>query len=68
MLHLGGLDPVQRVLDVASPYDVSSVGQTTVAIETPEGKAEYVARRRAFSERAAALRTLLIRVCDNLVA
>lgn len=56
-----------RTLDMrASPYDVSSLGETAVAIETPEGKAEYVTRQRAFAERAAVLRERLIRVCDGL--
>ncbi|WP_420811759.1 3-methyladenine DNA glycosylase [Micromonospora endophytica] len=53
-----------RLLDMqASPYDLSSYGQPAVAIETPEGKAEYVARQREFSHRAGELRTRLIKVC-----
>jgi hypothetical protein len=58
-----------RLLDMqASPYDLSSLGERAVAIETREGKAEYVARQRDFAERAASLRSRLIRVCDALVA
>jgi hypothetical protein len=58
-----------RVLDMqASPYDVSTLGEPAVAIETPVGKAEYVARQRAFAERTAVLRGRLIDVCDRLVA
>lgn len=58
-----------RYLDMqASPYDVSSYGQPAVAIETPEGKAEYVRRQRAFAERAAALRARLLAVCDAVLA
>jgi hypothetical protein len=38
-----------------------------VAIETPEGKAEYVARQRAFSERGALIREALVRACDGLL-
>ena len=58
-----------RLLDMqASPYDLSSYGQPPVAIETPEGKAEYVARQREFARRAAGLRARLIRVCDELLA
>jgi hypothetical protein len=58
-----------RLLDMqASPYDLSSYGEPAVAIETPEGKAEYVARQREFARRAAGLRTRLIRVCDELIA
>lgn len=55
-----------RVLDMqASPYDVSSLGEQAVAVETPEGKAEYVARQRGFAERAARVRARLIDVCDQ---
>ena len=56
-----------RTLDLrASPYDLSSLGETAVAIETPDGKAEYVTRQRGFAERAAVLRGRLIQVCDRL--
>ena len=58
-----------RLLDMqASPYDVSSLGEPAVAIETPEGKAEYVARQRGFAERAAPLRARLVEVCKTLLA
>jgi hypothetical protein len=57
-----------RLLDMqASPYDLSSYGHPPVKIETPEGKAEYVARQREFARRAAALRARLIRVCEELM-
>jgi hypothetical protein len=57
-----------RTLDMqASPYDVSSLGEPAVAIETPAGRAEYVARQRGFAERAAVLRHELLAVCDALV-
>jgi hypothetical protein len=57
-----------RLLDMqASPYDLSSYGQPAVAIETPEGKAEYVARQREFSQRAGHLRSRLIDVCTALL-
>lgn len=57
-----------RLLDMqASPYDLSSYGQPAVAIETPEGKAEYVARQREFSQRAGRLRARLIGVCAALL-
>ena len=46
-----------RTLDMqASPYDVTTYGLDPVTIETPEGKAEYVARQRGFAERGNALR------------
>ncbi|WP_341719494.1 3-methyladenine DNA glycosylase [Micromonospora sp. FIMYZ51] len=58
-----------RLLDMqASPYDLSAYGQPAVAIETPEGKAEYVARQREFAHRAGRLRTRLIGICAALLA
>ena len=54
-----------RLLDMqASPYDVSSLGEPAVAIETPAGKTEYVARQREFAERANVLRSRLVEVCE----
>ncbi|MBO0607529.1 3-methyladenine DNA glycosylase [Myceligenerans salitolerans] len=50
----------------ASPYDVSAYGVEPVAIETPEGKAEYVRRQRGFADRSAALRDRLLTACDAL--
>lgn len=52
----------------ASPYDVSSYGVAAVAIETPDGKAEYVRRQRGFAERSQRLRARLVEVCDELLA
>ena len=58
-----------RTLDMqASPYDVSSLGEQAVAIETQTGKATYVARQRAFAERAADLRRRLIDVIEDLLS
>lgn len=58
-----------RWLDMrASPYDVSDYGVTPVAIETPEGKAEYVRMQRHFSQRAQALRARLLEVVDTALA
>ncbi|QTE28675.1 3-methyladenine DNA glycosylase [Pengzhenrongella sicca] len=54
-----------RTLDMqASPYDVSSLGEPAVAIETAAGRAEYAARQREFAERAARLRGRLIEAID----
>ncbi|WP_431841376.1 3-methyladenine DNA glycosylase [Calidifontibacter indicus] len=56
-----------RVLDMrASPYDVSSLGHQPVAVETPEGKAEYIRAQREFAERARPLRVRLLEVLDGL--
>jgi hypothetical protein len=58
-----------RELDMrASPYDLRDLGYPPVAIETPEGKAEYVAAQRAFAARGAVLRRRLLDVCDTLLA
>ena len=57
-----------RLLDMqAAPYDLSTYGQPAVAVETPDGKAEYVARQRDLSARAAELRSRLIDVCTALL-
>ncbi|WP_243228013.1 3-methyladenine DNA glycosylase [Microbacterium sp. CIAB417] len=50
-----------RALDMrASPYDLRAWGYEPVAVETPEGKAVYVAEQRAFTRRAQPLREQLI--------
>ncbi|GAA0421511.1 3-methyladenine DNA glycosylase [Leifsonia naganoensis] len=50
-----------RLLDMqASPYDMRPWGAEPVAIETPEGKAEYVRRQRGFAERANVLRRAVL--------
>lgn len=55
-----------RVLDMeASPYDCRGLGFGVVAIETAEGKAEYVERQRALSTRAKRLRARLVGVIDD---
>jgi hypothetical protein len=57
-----------RELDMrASPYDLRDHGYEPVAIETPEGKARYVAAQRDFAERGATLRHRLLDVCDQLL-
>ena len=57
-----------RTLDMqASPYDVSSLGEPAVAIETPAGKAEYVRRQRDFADRAGVLRQRLLEVAESLI-
>ncbi|QDB78113.1 3-methyladenine DNA glycosylase [Georgenia wutianyii] len=56
-----------RVLDMrASPYDVTPLGLTPVAIETADGRAEYVAAQRGFAERARPLRERLVDVGEGL--
>jgi len=56
-----------RELDMrASPYDFSDLGFQPVRIETPEGKQQYVAAQRQFTERGAPLRQRLIKACERL--
>jgi hypothetical protein len=57
-----------RLLDMqASPYDLSSYGLPAVAVETPDGKAEYVRRQREVTVRAGVLRQGLLEVCERLL-
>jgi hypothetical protein len=57
-----------RMLDMqASPYDLSDYGLEPVAIESQDGKAQYVARQRAFVECSTVLRERLVEVCDRLL-
>ena len=56
-----------RVLDMqASPYDLSDLGLEPVRIETPDGRALYVERQRAFASEAAELRDRLRAVAESL--
>ncbi|WP_136520663.1 MULTISPECIES: 3-methyladenine DNA glycosylase [Cellulomonas] len=58
-----------RLVDMrASPYDVRPYGLEPIAIETADGKADYVRRQREFAVRANALRARLLDVCAALVA
>jgi hypothetical protein len=58
-----------RLLDMqASPYDVSSYGLSAVAIETPDGKAEYVRRQRVLATRTQDVRRRLVAVCEQVLA
>jgi hypothetical protein len=79
-LKLGPLVPGEVLLDCfalaaevrrtdmqASPYDVSAYGLEPVAIETVEGKQEYVRRQREFAARANVLRGRLVALCDAVV-
>jgi hypothetical protein len=65
-----------RIIDMrAAPYDFSGltldpIGEpwTPIRIETSEGKGEYVALQRQFSERASTIRQRLIAECERLLA
>lgn len=64
-----------RIADMrAAPYDMSGwtldpTGEpwTPIAVETPQGKAEYVALQRSFAERGAPIRAALIAECERLL-
>lgn len=51
----------------ASPYDLRGLGFAPIPIETPEGRAEYEARQRAFAARGEPLRARLVALCDRLL-
>jgi hypothetical protein len=51
----------------ASPYDLGGLGFEPIAIEKPEGRADYERLQRAFAARAAPLRDRLIALCDRLL-
>ncbi|WP_434995801.1 3-methyladenine DNA glycosylase [Arthrobacter sp. Ld5] len=54
-----------RTMDMrASPYDLADWGYTPIAIETAEGKAEYVRLQRGFAEESQALRRRLLDLLD----
>ncbi|WP_106399366.1 3-methyladenine DNA glycosylase [Actinocorallia populi] len=58
-----------RAVDMrASPYDLSALGYEPIRVETPEGRAEYAAHQRGFTEDAAPLRARLLAACDSLLA
>ncbi|KNC19335.1 3-methyladenine DNA glycosylase [Arthrobacter sp. RIT-PI-e] len=55
-----------RMMDMrASPYDLSAWGHTPIAIETPEGKAEYVRLQRGFAAESQDLRKILLRQLEE---
>ena len=57
-----------RTLDMeASPYDCRGLGFGVVPVETPEGKAQYVARQRALAAEAAPIRAKLLALLDALL-
>ncbi len=52
----------------ASPYDLADLGYPPIRIETPAGKAEYVARQREFAARARPLRQRLSTMLGELAS
>jgi hypothetical protein len=63
-----GLARELRLLDVqASPYDLTAWDTPSLDVETPEGRAEFVARQRDFAAQANALRVRLIAELDAIL-
>jgi hypothetical protein len=57
-----------RQLDMrASPYDLGDWGYTPIAIETPEGKAEYSRQQAVFAERGNLLRARVVDAVAGLL-
>jgi len=52
----------------ASPYDLRALGFEPIAIETPEGRAEYERHQRGFAARSEPLRARLLALCERLIA
>ncbi|WP_299572032.1 3-methyladenine DNA glycosylase [uncultured Williamsia sp.] len=58
-----------RELDMrASPYDLRDLGFAPVAVETPRGRAQYVAHQRELADRAASIRSDLLARCRSLAS
>ena len=58
-----------RTVDMrASPYDLSELGYAPIRVESPEGRADYIAAQREFADRAAVLRRQLIVAIDTAAA
>lgn len=51
----------------ASPYDLSGLGFSPIAVETAGGRREYVREQEELSRRAAPLRSRLLRCCAALL-
>lgn len=52
----------------AAPYDLLDLGYEAIPVETPEGRARYVAHQRSLAADAAPLRDRLLDVCERLAA
>jgi hypothetical protein len=52
----------------ASPYDLSALGFSPIAVETGEGRADYERHQRTFATRSEPLRTRMIEVCDWILS
>jgi hypothetical protein len=58
-----------RELDMrAAPYDLAELGYSPIAIETADGRADYVRQQREITELGQVLRGKLLGVCRQLLA
>ena len=58
-----------REIDMrASPYDFRQLGYDPIAIETPEGRAEYEVHQRSFAERSQPLRARLVALGERILS
>ena len=56
-----------RYVDMrASPYDLETLGLAPIAVETGQGRAEYVRHQQDFARRAAPIRRQLLEVYEQL--
>ncbi len=80
-MKLGPLAPAELAADAfdlaadarrvdmrASPYDFRAAGLEPIAIETPEGRADYEREQRRLAAAAAPIRRRLIVACDRILA
>lgn len=51
----------------ASPYDLRALGFEPIAIETPDGRADYERLQRGFTARGDPLRARLLALCERLL-
>jgi hypothetical protein len=58
---------IRQVDMQASPYDLTDWGYQPIAIETVDGKADYVRRQRGFADRGNALRARVISAVSPLL-
>ncbi|MDO4783576.1 MAG: 3-methyladenine DNA glycosylase [Propionibacteriaceae bacterium] len=58
---------VREVDMQASAYDLADWGYTAIPVETAAGRADYVARQRAFARRADPLRAALLGIVERLL-
>ena len=59
---------IRQVDMQVAPYDLRELGVIPIPVETPEGRAEFMERQRAFAHRATTLRLGIIRTIEAINA